>query len=218
MTDISAKEAERLNHLALGSLLGFAQDWQRDLVALLRSDAPIDWAVRNLLADAIEGQNFAGISMQMAGHQAQSKRLEGIYARRAWLAEGRAFASIIEASPSVELGAVAAAEATGKGDESYCRKRYYYAKNYAKWREGCPSHIYDPFPEGFLEDMWHLAAFDQKRDIKPSMDPAETFAARMGHQLAVLQQMARPDWPPETRKLFVETMILYALVAAPDRG
>jgi hypothetical protein len=223
MSAQAEEEADSLNFRALGALLGFSKDGRADLAALLRSDAPLNWTVRNVLADAIEGSNFAGVSLRMEGHQDQSDRFHGMMVRRSWLAEGRAIAPIVQEAPDVQAGFLAAGQDTGKGDD-LCRKRYYYAKNFEKWSKSAVAAggFYSKLSTADLEDIWHLTSFDQKKrtgkDSTPKPLPADEYDAIIGDRVRFLRSLAGPNWSPESAERYVQVMMLYMHLLPPASG
>jgi len=222
MSKLSQDEIDQLNHRAFGALMGFSSDWKTPLVELLRSSAPISSAVRDTLANAIEGTHTAGLSLKLSGHQAQSKRIEGMLVRRTWLQEGRSVKPFVDPAANVQEGFEAAALAMGK-DDSHWRKRYYYANNCELWTKSAPieGKFYSKYPQYYLEDIWHISSYDQKNDINPNPttgpDYDRIMKSRPRFLQSVVEQSSHP-FSPESATLFVSAMMAYTDLAPPENG
>jgi len=222
MSDHSQEETDHLNSAALGALMGYHSDWKRPLIELLRSDAPIGPAVRITMAEAIEGTHSFGITFALSGHQAQSKRIEGMLVRRKWLEDGRAVRPFLEHVSNVQDGFEAAAASFGR-DDSHWRKRHYYAVNCEAWIKVAKAegHFYSRFPDCHLEDVWHLASFDQKEDINPAPltgpEHDAVIKARLEFLAHVRESSGRTS-SAEFDRLYTSAMMALFHLSPPESG
>lgn len=224
MSELSNDHAEELNSRALGTLLGFSTHKSADLVALLRSGAPISQSVRDELANAIESKSTAGIKFTISGNQSQKKRIEGIVKRRQWLELGEKVSMIIDHNCDIDGDIhakfeLAAEKLSKSGDD--CRKRYYYFKNYQAWSlESRKSGlVYEQMSEKSLQFVWHLASYNQGQDFKP-VPPTGPGYDEMYHErtqfLRWLISEGPTRWPEDLAEQFLALMLVFADVAAPD--
>ena len=173
--DEMSPEDWRLNQNALGSLVGFNRDWQTNLVALLRSNAPIGWAVREEIAKAIEGTSSFGAQLTLSGHERSSRWWSSIKDRRAWFEFGPEVAPFVDDASNLPEGLEAAAEALDRS-EAYCKKAYYYWRDCIAWmaRARQEGRTYGGMDEGPLSLEFHIASVEQ-RTPKPAPMPGHEF-------------------------------------------
>lgn len=224
MSDLSNDHAEEMNSKALGTLLGFSSHKSEDLVALLRSGAPISRTVRDELANAIESKSTAGIKFTISGNQPQKKRIEGIAKRRQWLALGEQVARLIDQDCNI-TGDIHAkfefASAILNKSSDDCRKRYYYFKNYQAWSLEARKAglVYEQMSDKSLQFVWHLASIDQGQEFKP-VPPNGPGYDEMYHErtqfLRWLISEGPTRWPEDLAEQFVALMLVFADVAVPD--
>lgn len=210
-----------LNLGAFGALYGYSSDWRAKLVDLLRSDVPISIPVRDALADTIEGKNAFGLSITLSGHQAQSKRIDGLEARSGWLREGLEVSEIV-GGLKVEEGFALAESRLGK-DDSHCRKRYYYWENCRDWIASArkAGGLYAQMTDSQLEGIWHRASYDQKNEIKPVPLSSAEFDEMIAVRLRFLEESNRSSQRPmtgETRRLYFQAMMAMFDLAPQENG
>lgn len=157
-----------LNQSAFSALRGILGDWRTPLVQLLRSDTPINSAVRHELADTIEKTASTGITLNLAGHIRIQKRVAGLEARRGWFSDGLAVAAYVPAAENIADAFATASHMLNK-DEDRCRKTYYYYINCIQWsnRARETGFWYKNMDDSDLQEIWHFASFDQNEDFKP---------------------------------------------------
>lgn len=168
-------EARALDTAALAALWGFSADWQADLVSLLRSNVPISPAVREALADAIQGTSPFGATLKLDGHGALARRMEDLEARREWFIAAPFVAYFLDSEGKTESGFMEASETLQKS-ESYCRNSYYYHKNANDWIDSVrgKGRFYSRMNDEELAQVWHLSSIRQKTK-KPNPPSPEEF-------------------------------------------
>lgn len=201
LDDMSA-EAQRLNHFALGALIGWERDWQTHLSALLRSDAPIGRAVREQLADAIDGRSGFGPRLSMSEHERSARWWASVIDRRRWYDFGAQVAPFVADASNLPTGIEAAA---GKleSSEAYCKKAYYYRRDCDAWmaRARGEGDLYAQMDTHQLSLEFHIASVDQRKH-KPTPMPGPEFDAQARDRLSALGQLIAPmklgDWQSHT--------------------
>lgn len=218
MTELSDSEVSTLNNRAFGALMGFSENPRADLVALLRSSAPISETVRDELADAIESQSIAGIRLKIEGHEAQKRRLSGIDNRKEWLMFGKEIYPFIQGKNSLE--AYELAEKEFGESESYCKKCYYYFKNYQDWVgiARITGEIYALMTDEQMQHVWHIYSINQGKDMKPVPPSGPEYDCIFRDRLAFFQSIThgQKPWPESTAKMFTSMMLIYCDIAPPD--
>lgn len=212
--DTLTEKDRALNLGALNAVLGFSTDWRRELAALLRSDAPIIYAVRNELADIIEGKS--SLSITLKGHDKSSKRIDGLNARRGWFEDGKKVSQLVEGCDSVDDAFEAATSIIGR-DSDYCRKKYYYYKHCSEWIAGArrSGRFYPTMEDQELADVWHFAAFDQKRD-RPTPPTANLFDEIRIQRLRFLMTLFDKEQPME--RLAINLFTYMSELYPPSNG
>lgn len=101
-----AQERELRAYLALQGVSGAAGslgDWRNDIVAALRSDAPLSAEFREALAKAIDGGLY-GFRLELVADKGEKKRRQdwfvGTLVRREWMSIGQWMADQISAGSS----------------------------------------------------------------------------------------------------------------------
>lgn len=127
-----------LNRSAWHALLGMSATWERDVIALLRSDEPIHSWVRSALADAIAKENPTGVQLKMSGHKSLRDEVAGIDARVKWVTIGEWIDGTIKTRKTRKVATEMASKHFGLSFEG-CDKALDYSRRYRKWRAGLPA-------------------------------------------------------------------------------
>ena len=144
---------------AFMALLGFSTDWKADLVPLLRSDEPISPFLRDMIADAIEGRGFTGVTLQLHGQQRLANWMDGVKERRRWMEIGRWVADEIARSGVNRLEAFGRAADIFPESDSNCKRHYYYFGQCTRWMEQArlDGQQYAAMDDEQLASIFHFA-------------------------------------------------------------
>lgn len=145
---------------AFMALMGFSPDWREDLVPLLRSDRPIPPFLRDILADAIEGRSFTGVSLKLHGQQRLANWLTGVKDRRRWVEIGTTILEDYNASGDDLFETLERAAERLPESEGTCKRAFYYFKRCTAWMEQARStgHQYAAMDDDQLASIYHFAS------------------------------------------------------------
>lgn len=218
MTEMSDSEIEALNNRAFGTFMGFSDNPKADLVALLRSGAPISETVRDQLANAIEGESIGGVSLELRGYQAQQRRLAGFDDRKEWLAFGEKIFPFINGKRSIEAFDLASEE-FGQS-ESYCKKCFYYFKNCRDWVESARNtgELYALMSDEQLHYIWNVYSINQKKEMKPVPPAGPEYDGIIRERLKFFRSITEgPEpWPESNAKMFIGAMLICSDLMVPE--
>lgn len=218
MSDIPESDATALNSRAFGALMGFSENPQADLVALLRSGVTITETVRDELANAIESKTLAGVKLEFRGHQAQQRRLSGLDDRKEWLNFGKSIFPFVTGKKTIEAFDLAS-ETFGQ-TESYCKKCFYYYKNYRDWSETArqSGETYALMTDEELQHVWHISSVNQGKDMKPEPPTGPEYDTLLRDRVAFFRSLTKgpKPWPESTARMFLNVMLIYCDIAPPD--
>lgn len=184
-------DAMLLNAEALRALWGLTRNGNESIARLLESGLPISELVRFELVDALRGKSSGGISIRLDGHDAQASRIEALQIRRQRYADGLRVKPYRQKFGVVD-GFLIAAEHEGH-DDTYWKKRYYYAKNCDDWVEAAKLQggMFARIGDSALRDIWHwsaISAGDWKKPTPPTVEEYErTLLARIHHLKPYIQ-------------------------------
>jgi hypothetical protein len=191
----TAAEAMLLNAEALRALWGLARNGNESIARLLESGAPINDLVRLELVDALRGKSSGGVSISLDGHDAQASRVEALQIRRQWYADG------LRAKPyrdkhGVVDGFLIAAENNGH-DDTYWKKRYYYAKNCDDWTEAAKLQggMFANIGEAALRDIWHWSAISAGGWKKPSPPTVQDYERNLLQRIHHIKPYLQAEFP-----------------------
>jgi hypothetical protein len=132
--DDLSPEHVQLNMAAFVALHGLSLQWKRDVLALLRSDAPIAGVARDALADAIEGTLFTGVWLEMQGQEELRRWVDGVSVRRKYMEIGRFITERIgPEKDKTQRKATEAAEVKFNSSYKKCEKALYYYRDVQEW-------------------------------------------------------------------------------------
>ena len=218
MTQNSRLGLDPLNQSAFGALLGMETDWRGPLVKLLRSDVPINSAVREELAASIEGSNFSGAQLVMKGHEANTRWTASLRDRQEWLAFGHTVAGIVSAAETVEAGLQDAEEKLGK-PESYCKKAYYFHRRCIAWKKRARDErgIFAKMSEGELEWLFHYGSVLEKNENPKMLSSGDWERIHLGRLAAIQAETADLDWPKHQIANLQQVLYWLWMAYPPDK-
>ncbi|MEP0192038.1 MAG: hypothetical protein ABJP70_00220 [Erythrobacter sp.] len=163
MTDDSEEWETPLNRQAFFALKNFSTDWRRDLVALLRSDDPIHPVVREVMAQAVEGETIDGTRLVLSGGGANADLRKGLEKRKRDLKVGAYMEALIAEGSTRETATEAASETFCVSFET-CRAALTYSRNCEAWVEhsfnGQSKQLLD---RASLRSLFHHNDMDDQR-------------------------------------------------------
>jgi hypothetical protein len=202
--DVPGEPHSALNQAAFAAALGLSTDWKLDLVRLLRSDEEISVAVREALADAIEGKTTTGASLTLTGHDKTARWIEGLEERREWRAFGRRVATMLVAEQPLDPQFERLAASSIRSD-SYHKKCYHYFRRSEAWKRAARSEgeIYGKMSDAALETEFDISSLANKANPtnpKPMSGPEfdQLFKAKIRAISALVDRLGFSGWQRET--------------------
>lgn len=155
--DVDAEEREVRAYLALQ---GASEDWRSDIVAVLRSDAPISRLFRDKLAQAIDGDLF-GFRLELVAGNGEKKRRRDFYVgakrRRAWQAAGEWMLAREAASDAAAIRDAATNYSPAMGEKAL-EKALTYTRRLKRWRASLqPGDYRMVMGDDALDELFHQA-------------------------------------------------------------
>jgi len=211
----TASDAMLLNAEALRALWGLTRNGNESIARLLESGVRIHDLVRFELIDALRGKSSGGVSISLDGHDAQASRIEALQIRRQRYADGLRAKPYREKYGVVD-GFLIAAEREGH-DDTYWKKRYYYAKNCDDWIESAKLQggMFASIGDSNLRDIWHLSAIsagDWKKPVPPTVQDYERTLMERIHYIKPYIQSLAPSLPDaDVNDIVVQMLSLWEL-------
>lgn len=145
----------KLNIRATMALRGVGDDWKVDVLALLKSDVPIERLFRDELAKAILGDDPSGIKLTLSGHKIARDRSFGAEVRFKWMEIGVWIEDCISDGLTRHEALEAATKKFGSSYEK-CEKALIYFQKVSRWLDSAQrTELGRGWSRDILESMYH---------------------------------------------------------------